>query len=366
LTGGRAPGKNGAVAEDALTQLFGTQARVCGAFGSIFYAGLLERAAANADGPHRRLLSEWSGSSLAALLEAAVALRFLGALHELALSGHDLALTAAFPPVSSDPERGWRAAQDAIAAHESRLRAFMAHEPQTNEVRRSIVLLGGFLEVAAATGLPLRVFEIGASAGLNLSWDRYRYELGGAAWGDPNASVRMDTDWRGPLPPLDAPVRVIERAACDRRPTDLGDPDQRRRLLSYYWPDQTERIARIHAAIDFAVATGVRVETATAAAWTRARVGPQPGAATVVFHSSFWPYLSPADQDELRQILEAIGAPATREAPFAWLSKEPPTDQLAADELVLRLWPGGEAQRLAETHPHGAWVEWRSQAAPPI
>ena len=342
------------------------QAGFCRGMGSPFTAGVLEQAAdeAAAGGCVAPLLAPWADVALQGLFNDAVALRLAAAVHDLALAGEDAELTAAYAAL--DPARAWAAARAAIPARLGRLARFMEHEPQTNEVRRSIVLLGGFLEVAAATGLPLRVFEIGASAGLNLSWDRYRYQLGGAAWGDPNASVRMDTDWRGPLPPLDAPVRVIERAACDRRPTDLGDPDQRRRLLSYYWPDQTERIARIHAAIDFAVATGVRVETATAAAWTRARVGPQPGAATVVFHSSFWPYLSPADQDELRQILEAIGARATREAPFAWLSKEPPTDQLAADELVLRLWPGGEARRLAETHPHGAWVEWRSQASPPI
>src|SRR5258708_21777209 len=106
----------------------------------------------------------------------------------------------------------------------------MIPEPQTNEVRRSLCLVGGFLEIGKATGLPMRCFEIAASAGLNLSWDRYRYRMGEAEWGDAAAAVAMDTDWTGPAPPVDAAGQGIARAACDRRPTDPADPDQRRRL----------------------------------------------------------------------------------------------------------------------------------------
>src|SRR5438045_2256767 len=84
-------------------------------------------------------------------------------------------------------------------------------------------------ELADDPRLPLRCFEVGASAGLNLYWDRFRYELGDVAtWGDPASPVVCPADWNGPLPPLDAPIRVIERAACDRRPSDLTDPVQRR------------------------------------------------------------------------------------------------------------------------------------------
>ena len=65
-----------------------------------------------------------------------------------------------------DAETIWAAVSVAMAERRERLAAFMAHEPQTNEVRRSICHIGGFLEVALATGLlPLRCFEIAASAG---------------------------------------------------------------------------------------------------------------------------------------------------------------------------------------------------------
>jgi hypothetical protein len=290
------------------------------------------------------------------VLSDAAPLRLVAAIHDLALSGEHAELSEAYAAL--DPARAWAAAEALIPAHGARLARFMEHEPQTNEVRRCIALLGGFLEAARLTGLPLRCFEVAASAGLNLSWDAYRYELGGGHWGDPTSKVRIDTDWQGGLPPLDAKVAVVERAACDRRPTDLTDADQRRRLLSYYWPDQTERLARIRAAMDHTVASGVRVEEADAVDWVRSRVRLQAGAATVVYHSVVWSYLSPERRAAFTAAMAELGAAATPEAPFAWLSKEPSEADYMTMEVRLRLWPGGEDRLIAECQPHAAWVRW--------
>jgi len=155
-----------------------------------------------------------------------------------------------------------------------------------------------------------------------------------------------------------APLTVIERAACDRRPGDLSDPVQRRRLLAYIWPDQFERLARISAAIDLARRLDITVEAADAVDWTWRTAKPRPGAVTVLYHSVFWQYMPPASQAALTEAIETLGASATPEAPFAWLRMEPPfhgTDM----EVRLTLWPGGQERILAEVHPHGAWVRWR-------
>jgi len=257
-----------------------------------------------------------------------------------------------------DPDAIWAAVQVAMVSHRAQLAAFMAHEPQTNEVRRSLCLVGGFLEIAQATGLPMRCFEIAASAGLNLSWDRYRYRLGEAAWGDPDAALSMDTQWAGASPPVDAAVEVVERAACDRRPTDLKDPGQRRRLLAYIWADQAERLARARAAIEVALANGVDVESADAVNWTRAHVTPKVGTVTVLYHSVFWQYMPAQSQAALAALIAEIAATATADAPFAWLRMEPQPANMAIMEVRLTLWPGGEARQLAEVHPHGAYVNW--------
>ncbi|MGH6909438.1 MAG: DUF2332 domain-containing protein [Phenylobacterium sp.] len=345
--------------EPAVLQALLFQSRACRAMGSPLNGTLLEHAAQDwrDGGPVRDLLAPWADLDQQGQFDAATPLRLIGALHELALAGADPALSAAYEAL--DAEAVWTAARPAMIRHAARLAAFMSHEPQTNEVRRSICLLGGFLEIAKATGgLPLRCFEIAASAGLNLSWDRYRYRMGEATWGDADASVAMDTDWSGPPPATDAKVRVIERAACDRRPTDLTDPDQRRRLLAYIWADQTERLARIRAAIDVALANGVTVEAADAVDWTRARVAPQAGAATVLYHSVFWQYMPAASQLALTRLIAEMGGSATPDAPFAWLRMEPNPENMLVMQVRLTLWPDGAERVLAEVHPHGAWVRW--------
>jgi len=334
------------------------QGGMCRTMGSPMNGDLLDRAAADwqAGGPVRPLLEPWADLPLKAQFEAAVPLRLIASWHELALSGDDPAVTRAYERL--DAEAIWAAVHPAMTVRRERLAAFMSHEPQTNEVRRSICLLGGFLDVAKTTRLPLRCFELAASAGLNLSWDRYHYRIGEDDWGELHAAVQIDTDWSGPPPALDAVVKVIERAACDRRPTDLNDPDQRRRLVSYIWADQPERLARLRAAIEVAQAQGVTVAAADAVDWTRREVALQDGAATVLYHSVFWTYMTAERQAALTGEIEAKAVYATDRAPFAWLRMEPKPGGMGEMEVRLTLWPGGQERLLAETQAHGAWVRW--------
>lgn len=347
----------------ALVRAFDIQAGACAAFGSPFSGALTAAAARDieAGGPTAALVRPWAEADTRSIIGDAVPIRWLGAVHDLVLSGEDSGLAAAFPAPDRPPEpaAAWGAAQAAMTARPERFAAFMAHEPQTNEVRRSIALLGGFLTVAAETGLPLRLFEVGASAGLNQLWDRYHHDLGAAGvWGPADAAVRLDTAWTGPAPPLEARVRVVSRAACDRKPVDIRDPLQRRRLKAYIWADQAERLARLDGAIAGALAAGVQVQTADAVAWTAAQAAPAQGAATVLFHSVFWQYMPPASQAALTAAIAAHGATASPEAPFAWLRMEPPPENLAVMELRLTLWPGGQERLLGHAHPHGATVDW--------
>src|SRR5580658_201595 len=222
------------MSDDALDRAFTVQADVCGRFGSAFYADFGRCIAEGlADPAVRALFDAWADASFEELMGAAVPLRFLGAVHDLALSGDDPALTAVFPP-TGDAAGAWAATRAAIARDPGRFTGFMAHEPQTNEVRRSTCLLPGFLVVAAETGLPLACLELGASAGLNQLWSRYRYDYGAAgSWGDAAAPLRLTSDWTGPTPPLEAPLTVANTRAYDRKPIDVGDPAQRRRLKAY-------------------------------------------------------------------------------------------------------------------------------------
>jgi hypothetical protein len=297
-------------------------------------------------------------------MEAAVSLRLLGGLHDLVLSGAAPTLAADYPGEGRPGDAGaaWPSALAAMDRHGERLVRFMAHEPQTNEVSRSACLLGGFLTVAEETGLALRCFEVGASAGLNQLWDRYHYRLGATVtWGESGAPVAIAAEWRGPPPPLEAPIRVVERAACDHRPVDLADLAASRRLKAYVWADQVERLERLAAAITVARDAGTRVDTADAVSWTVRRAAPRAGCATILFHSVFWQYMPAESQSALRGVIEGLGASATAGAPFAWLRMEPVPTTMAM-EVRLTQWPGGRERLLAHAHPHGAWVEWRDAA----
>ena len=331
----------------------------CDAHGSPFTAHVL--AAAWADwiqgGALRSLMPDWPGDAWTDV----VPLRLAGALHSLALDGSSAALAALYPPQAAtfDARRGPSAIAEAMRAHPERISAYLQSPPQTNEIGRSAVLLGGFAAIAQATGLPLALLEMGASAGLNQLWHRYRYELGGLQWGDAASPVLIRSDWHGALPNLPARIDVAASAACDIAPIDLHRPGAGLRLASYVWPDQTERVERLRAAIDLARQLGVAVERADAGAWvSRQLTAARPGRATVLYHSIMWHYMQPPLQTALRATIAAASERATHEAPLAWLSFELP-DPNSLPELALTLWPGGERRVLADAHAHGHYATWR-------
>ena len=102
------------------------------------------------------------------------------------------------------------------------------------------------------TGLPLRVLELGASAGLNLHFDRYRYEQDGKAYGPEDSPVRFTDHWLQGVPPFETPMEVAERGGCDFAPIDPTTDEGRLSLLSYMFPDQMPRYELLREALDVA------------------------------------------------------------------------------------------------------------------
>lgn len=342
----------------ALIKAFAFQAQACTHLGADFSARIVAHAGDDIvrQGPVARLLQPWAGHSAKQLIRDAVALRLLASLHHLVLTGRAPALAACYPPLARDADRAWSAAREAFAANSDQVAAFLRHEPQTNEARRSACLLGGFLTIAGQTGLPLSCFELGASAGLNSLWDGYRYEIGGQIWGDAQSRVILPCQWTGAAPALDIAVAVLERHACDRRPVDLRQFDEVTRLLAYCWAEQTERMARLEAAISLAQERHVPVDAVPAVQWI-GRASPRAGAATVVFHSVMWQYMPPCEQNAVWQSLQAHMAAASTEAPFFWLRME---FNESNRKHELRLWsaPDGDDRLLATVHPHGEYANW--------
>jgi hypothetical protein len=354
-------GTAGPVSGDARAKLAGRlrgQAAYCADGPSPFYGELLEHLAVDAEagGPTWDLLGRTVGDPPGRVPQ----LRLLGAVHRLVLSGALPELAGHYPSVGGDgdADAAWPPLRAVLVARHDELAPWIDRTPQTNEVGRSAALIGGFLTVAAETGHPLRLLEVGASAGLNLRPDHFWYQSGSVGLGDPDSPVRFVDVWHG-SPPLDTPFVVSSRAGCDHDPIDPTSDAGRLALLGYVWPDQAERFARLRGALDVAARVPAPVDRADAREWLTARLAdPYPGEATVVFHSIVLQYFTRDDIVELGAILAAAGSRATAAAPLAWLRLEPTSMSVPVAELRLTVWPSGEERLLGHAGFHGTPVEW--------
>jgi hypothetical protein len=336
------------------------QRRACERLGSPLYARLLDASISDVQGggPCAALLQPHAEDGFGSLLP----LRFLGALHWLVLADRAPALAAHYPSAGGTP--GPELVGEFLAAVadlrpdiEDRIHLGV----QTNEVARSAALVGGYVAVARRSSRPLRVLEVGASAGLNLRWDHFWYDTGASTLGDPGSPVRFERIWQGTLPPLgDTTVEVVERGGCDRAPVDPTTDAGRHTLRSYVWPDQVDRLVRLDAALDVAGRVPARVDATDAGEWLAARLAePVPGLATVVVHSIVWQYLAAGTRDRLRAALGEAGGRATPDAPLAWLRMEPAG---TVSDLRLTWWPGGDEQVLGTAAYQGVPTWWGAGA----
>jgi hypothetical protein len=346
-----------------LAAAFARQAGYCEAFAAPIYAELCRRCADDiaAGGAVGSLVAGFTGDPA----RLSLPLRLLGAVHDRVLAGEAPELAQHFP--TSGGAARWPQLFDAFLAachvHGDALLRALAHPPQTNSVGRCAALLPGFLLAAARSGKPLALLELGASAGLNLRFHRYRYEFGSARWGDAAADVVLRPDWRGPLPQLGA-VSVADRHGCDLQPVDVHDAAARRRQLAFVWPDHRERFAQTAAALALAATDALTVDAADAVSWLpRMLATPSDGVATVIFHSSVWAYVPDRGQVALTAAIEAAGDRASAAAPLFWLRFEdevpPPESGPRLHDLRLRSWPGNREEVFARGQPHGQWIEWR-------
>ncbi len=106
---------------------------------------------------------------------------------------------------------------------------------QTNEVTRSLAWMWpATLAGAGGRARPLQLFDVGASAGLNL------------------VAEAVDVSWRrstGEAIAIARDLDIRERRGFDPRPLDVRRPDDCEWLRACVWPGQLDRLARLDAAI---------------------------------------------------------------------------------------------------------------------
>lgn len=236
---------------------------------------------------------------------AALPLRFAAALHRLVLTGQAPELAAHYPTAggTAPPGQAWPAARRVVAEHAQQLRSLIDLPCQTNEVGRAVPLLIGLSEISRRTARPVSLLEVGASAGLNLLADRFRY---GRAYG-PSDSPCVLPD---PGTAIDPALRIASRAGCDPAPLDPTTDEGRLRLRASVWGDQPDRMQRLQGALTVAGQGRVPVERAGAAEWLVDRLAAHTDAeeaVPVVWHSIVRTYVDPEQWGRVKELAARPG-----------------------------------------------------------
>jgi len=298
---------------------------------------------------------------------------YFAAIHFLVLQEPQGDLAAVYPDLTEPPALG-----DPVPA----LRAFLAEHAedleeiyatrntQTNEVGRSAFLLPMFGLVAARARRPLAMIEAGASAGLNLLFDRYFYDYGlaGSA-GDPASAVHLAPEIRGGVPPP-VPNRmptVVSRVGVDLQPVDVRDFDAIAWLRACIWPEHAARVQLFTRAVEIARADPPRVIRGDFVEMLPGLIESAPqDAAVCVFHTAALAYVPREQREHLADLMAEAGG--AREV--YWVAGEGPrilaamfpeagiTGPEGGYALVVGR-AGRDAAWVGEAAYHGRWLRWR-------
>ncbi|HNV40878.1 MAG TPA: DUF2332 domain-containing protein [Ornithinibacter sp.] len=266
------------------------------------YAALLARMADDweAGGVTREIFDGWQDAPAQLMPH----LRMLAGLFRIVLRGEAPQLEGFYPALGGDldPRDAWDAVRPVLLARRDELRSSLAVAPQTNEPARTLALLIGVSDAVHRSGLNrVRLLEPGASGGLGLLVDRYRFV--GEGWSAGPVEATLVVPGCGAEGFRPESFEVVERRGCDLAPVDTSSAEGGDYLTSFVWPWQRERHARLTAALTVAREHPVVVDRAPASQWVAERLAePVPdGVLTVVWHSvtrMYWPAEETAAVDD--------------------------------------------------------------------
>ena len=290
-----------------------------------------------------------------------------GAVQYLLLRGVEHPLAAHYPIVSGRQRPmlpATEAFRDFCLEHAAALAELLrTRRTQTNVVRRCTCLVPALSMVAReAAGRPLHLIDLGASAGLNLNFDRYgvRYTRGGRdmlRWGDEDAVVQLDAELRGDGEPLLVPeIPVAARIGVDLAPVNALDPDALLWLRALIWPEHVERHQRLVDAAEELRVQPVHLVDGDAADALAPLLAAAPAdtALTVYTTVALYQFSRAA-----RERVEAALLEASRRRPI-WRAALEGVEADTMELTVTRYRDGSAAptELLATASPHGWWLDW--------
>lgn len=288
-----------------------------------------------------------------------------------------------FPSVVEEP----RPAEEAFPAfrafcldHREELTDLVSERTvNTTLVDRASYILPVLNHVARASGEPLSLVEIGCSAGLNLLFDRYRYDYGrGAAIGEAGSNITIRCKILGGQPPLDNGVpSIARRLGIDLVAVDCTSADERLWMEAMLFPEWIEERQRLRAALIFRAATPLHIVVGNALDVLPALIADLPGPVCVLHSHSLgqWPETSRTDLHcllcELSQTrtLHRVGVEAFGEQPPQRIRERlikiagagiPLTRRSLPCPVVHTVYENASAaeQVIAEVDGLGSWIDW--------
>lgn len=258
------------------------------------------------------------------------------------------------------PEDGYASVRAWLLEHWPAV-ANEAHQrmTQTNEPRRCAAILIALGLIAERIEGPIALLELGASAGLCLYPDRYSYRYGDGEELHPEtgpSAVQLDTEVVGPVPIPTRLPEIVWRAGIDLRPLDVANPEDVRWLETLVWPEQTERLERIRAAVDIVRHDPPVLVRGNAIDELDALAAAAPANVTlVVITSAMLVYLP---YPERMQLIEAIRETGGHGISLDATGVRPKMDAQYPHPVPGRFTLSLDGVPLADVGPHGQFIDW--------
>jgi hypothetical protein len=249
-----------------------------------------------------------------------------------------------------------------VLNNDEQLRALMlARSTQTNEPARCSVLL----PLLAMLPGPLALLEVGASAGLCLLPDHYRYDYNGHRLDGPYAGPRaplFQCHVEGSMPLPRVVPQIVWRAGLDLNPLDVTSQEDVEWLEALVWPEQEARLERLRLSIEAARSQPPLVRRGDLRNDLAKLASEAPTDATlVVFHTAVLVYL--ASQKDRNAFAESVGRIAHHWISNEWASVFPQHEltlqTLETSRFLLML----NGRAAAWTDPHGTSMQWVREVA---
>jgi len=335
---------------DRLAASFRAAEHMYGGLGSPLYAELCRAGAED-----REVLALSSGG-----LEPASPVHLFTSAHFLMLSGIDHPLARFFATLTTDPAPPgdvWPDFRRFCFEYEGEIKQLLATKPvQMTYASRCRTLLPPMCIVADEAGEPLNIVEIGCSAGVLLTFDKYAYELReGEHVGDPASPVHLKGELHGG-PSLRIP-QIGRRTGIDLNVIDPNRDEDRRWMIATCYPELLDDQRQLADAMDIVAATDISFLQGSALDLLPKVLAETPDP-LCVYHSACLFYWNEDQKDALdQQLREAskgrrihrIGIEPTGQS-NQWLAGRSDMEGEASEaarvtgEIIVTRYTGGEAE----------------------